>query len=327
MKKIQSLCTSKDLSFIDNSNIDESCLNRSKLHLNRRGSYFLANNFKKLVNSLWKWNPFPQICQSTHEHPTNSLAALKFLRVQNHNNVIFSYLNINSIRNKFDHLKLIIDEHVDILCVPETKIGNSSPTAQFSWPGYHKPYRLDISDRRVGLLVYIKSHLPSRRLTNYTMPKGIQIIPFELNLRKAEWMFMCIYRPPAQNKHHFLENLSMITDHYSSIYDNRIILGDVNMEPNSPILISFMRSLDLFNIVKSNPCFKGNGICTDLILTNRKYCFKHSSTFKTGLGDHHNLIYSMLKTKTLKKRKQNFINIVITKYLIVQLFTRIFKVD
>ena len=56
----------------------------------------------------------------------------------------FSYLNINSIRNKFDNLKLIIDEHVDILCVAETKIDNSFPTAQFSWPGYHKPHRLDI---------------------------------------------------------------------------------------------------------------------------------------------------------------------------------------
>ena len=51
-ENIQSLCTSKGLSFIDNGNIDKSCLNRSKLHLNRRGSSFLANNFKKFVNSL-----------------------------------------------------------------------------------------------------------------------------------------------------------------------------------------------------------------------------------------------------------------------------------
>ena len=34
----------------------------------------------------------------------------------------------------------------------------------------------DISDKRGGLLVYIKSHLLSRRLTNYIMPKDIQII-------------------------------------------------------------------------------------------------------------------------------------------------------
>ena len=92
-------------------------------------------------------------------------------------------------------------------------------------------------------------------------------------------MFICIYRPPSQNKQYFLENLSMITDQYSSIYDNHIILGDFNMEQNSPILISFMQSLNLFIIIKSNTCFKGNGTCIDLILTNRKYCFKHSSTF------------------------------------------------
>ena len=47
-------------------------------------------------------------------------------------------------------------------------------------------------------------------------------------------MFMRIYRPPAQNKQYFLENLPMIVDHYSSIYDNHIILGDFIMEPNSP---------------------------------------------------------------------------------------------
>ena len=61
-----------------------------------------------------------------------------------------------------------------------------------------------------------------------------------------------------------------------------------------------MQSLNLFNIIKSNARFKGHGTCIDLILTNRKYCFKHSSTLETGLSDHHHLIYSMLKT-TFKK--------------------------
>ena len=73
------------------------------------------------------------------------------------------------------------------------------------------------------------------------------------------------------------------------------------MESNSPILISFMQSLNLFDIIKSNTCFKGNGTCINLILKNRKYWFKHSSTFETGLSDHRHLIYSMLKI-TFKKR-------------------------
>ena len=32
--------------------IDRTCLNKGKLHLNRRGSSYLANNFKKFVESL-----------------------------------------------------------------------------------------------------------------------------------------------------------------------------------------------------------------------------------------------------------------------------------
>ena len=46
----------------------------------------------------------------------------------------------------------------------------------------------------------------------------------------------------------------------------------------------------------TNTCFKGKGSCIDLILTNRKYCFKYSSTFETGLSGHHHLVYSLLQT-------------------------------
>ena len=72
------------------------------------------------------------------------------------------------------------------------------------------------------------------------------------------------------------------------------------MEPSDSILKAFMQSHNLFNSIKSNTCFKGRGSCIDLVLTNRKFCFKNSSTFETGPSDHHHLIYSMLKT-TFKK--------------------------
>ena len=53
-EKLQRFCNSKGFSFIDNNNIDRSCLSKGKLHLNKRGSSYLANNFKKFVGSLWK---------------------------------------------------------------------------------------------------------------------------------------------------------------------------------------------------------------------------------------------------------------------------------
>ena len=43
-----------DFVFIDNSYIDGSCLNGSKLHLNAKGSAYLANNFIKFIRPLGK---------------------------------------------------------------------------------------------------------------------------------------------------------------------------------------------------------------------------------------------------------------------------------
>ena len=170
-------------------------------------------------------------------------------------------------------------------------------------PGYDKPYRLDATDKQGGLLVYIKSHLPSKPLSTHNISNDTQVIPFALNLRKEKW----IYKPPRQNNQYFLENLSSIADRYSTIYDNYIFLGDFNMEPNYPVLTSFMQSFNLFNLIKTDTYFKGKGSYIDLILTNRKYCFKHSSTSETGLSDHHHLVYSMLKTFFKREESKNFI--------------------
>ena len=50
--RLQKYCLSKGLLFVDNSNIDASCLNRGTLHLNRQGTSILSDNFRKsLVRS------------------------------------------------------------------------------------------------------------------------------------------------------------------------------------------------------------------------------------------------------------------------------------
>ena len=79
------------------------------------------------------------------------------------------------------------------------------------------------------------------------------------------------------------------------------------MEPKNPKLASFMHSFNLYNLIKSNTCFKRSGSCINLVLTNKKYCFKHTSTFETGLRDHHHLIYSILKTIFKKGKSKQFI--------------------
>ena len=44
---------------------------------------------------------------------------------------MFSYLNINSIRNKFGDLDKMVDENIDILCIAEAKLDESFPNNQF----------------------------------------------------------------------------------------------------------------------------------------------------------------------------------------------------
>ena len=46
---------------------------------------------------------------------------------------------------------------------------------------------------------------------------------------------------------------------------------------------------------------KGKGSCIYLILTNRKYYFKHSNSVENVISDHHHyLIYTTLKTTISK---------------------------
>ena len=67
---------------------------------------------------------------------------------------------MNSIRNKFENLREIIKQNVDVLAVAETKIDASFSSAQFFLEQYHSPYRLDISRKSGGLLVYVKATIP-----------------------------------------------------------------------------------------------------------------------------------------------------------------------
>ena len=48
-RKLQNLCKGKEIKFINNTNIDGSCLNRSKLHLNKSGTALLVKAFSQAL--------------------------------------------------------------------------------------------------------------------------------------------------------------------------------------------------------------------------------------------------------------------------------------
>ena len=142
---------------------------------------------------------------------------IKELRIKNPLNFIFSYLNINSIRNKFSDLRQVICDNVEILTIAETKIGSSFPTAQIRLANHRTPYRLDISNNSGGILVYVRSNIPTRQLNCGNVCKSIQAVPFEMNLRKEKRLVISIYRPSSQNSKFFLNSLTSIIDHFTKL--------------------------------------------------------------------------------------------------------------
>ena len=49
--EIKSMCVKMKWKFVNNDRLNESCLNGSKLHLNSKGSAYLATNFLKALNT------------------------------------------------------------------------------------------------------------------------------------------------------------------------------------------------------------------------------------------------------------------------------------
>ena len=194
---------------------------------------------------------------------------MRGVKTSNPRNVIFSYININSIRNKLNDLNVLVGPHIDILCIAETKLDYSFPNAQFKLDGFCTPYRLEKSSSSGGILTYVRSNMPSRLLTSFVIPESIQALAIEVNLRKEKWLVLPIYRPPDQNLKFFMENISSLLDHYASAFSNILILGDFNDTVTSREISSFISEHSLFSLITQPTCFKSKkGKCIDLILTN-----------------------------------------------------------
>ena len=81
-----------------------------------------------------------QIVQSnSFSNPDLDLYNLELLKQKYHLNPFISYLNIKSLSNKIDALRLICKVSLEILCVDETKLDSIFPNSQFRIDRYISP--------------------------------------------------------------------------------------------------------------------------------------------------------------------------------------------
>ena len=113
-------------------------------------------------------------------------------------------MNINSIRYKFEQLKFLIEDKVDILIIQETKLDETFPDGQFLLNGFSPPYRNDRNKHGGGILIYVRDNIPSKLLNEFQPPKDIEGLFIELNFRNNKWLLFGSYHPPNQcSKYYF----------------------------------------------------------------------------------------------------------------------------
>ena len=190
---------------------------------------------------------------------------------------------------------------MDISVLAETKLNDSFPMNQFVIEGNTTPYRLDRNCFGGGVMIYVRKDIPSKELKKDSLPKNIEALFVEINLRKTKLLLV----GTDHSKHavhgtsdtEFFEQIGFALDVYSG-YDKFLIAGDFNVQVGEPSIDEFLDDFGAKNLVNGLTCFKStdNPSCIDIFLTNSGNSFQNTQTVNTGLSDFHVMIVTVLKT-------------------------------
>ena len=93
----------------------------------------------------------------------NPSKVLSKIRKKNLNRPIVGHINFNFLEVKFDALKHLIEDKLDVLVITETKIDDSYPTSRFEIKGFGTPFRRDRNKHGEGFwFIYESIYLAGR---------------------------------------------------------------------------------------------------------------------------------------------------------------------
>ena len=254
-------------------------------------------------NSQWSSNNEPEMT-IINERKNNSSEAL------------IMHLNINSIQNKFEELKLLNDAFkAHVVVISETKIDSSYPNSQFNLHGYHM-YRKDRVKGGGGLIAYFSSLIPSRKLALPRSYKTLEALAVESKIGRNDIIFLALYRPPKQSGNtssskyfqRVEEEINDICLWASFQKQSVVIVGDLNMDRLKPnhregkILKDLEEVHDLQCMISEPTRITVTSqTLLDVLLTNAPQLFKKCGTYDPGISDHR-LVYGVMTEHVRKHR-------------------------
>ena len=205
------------------------------------------------------------------------------------------HININSIRNKFNMLTIMINGNTDIFMLLETKVDSSFTNAQFVIEGYAPPFRFDRNCHGGRILLFITEDIPAKMLSA-TCTNDFKEFFVELNFLE-KFLLCCFYNFHKSNISSHLISLGETFNIQMTKYDNFLTVEDFNSYLSEFAMSTFCETYHLQNLVKSPTCFKNpeKPSCIDLILTNCPKSSMNTQTVETGLSDFQKLTLTVLK--------------------------------
>ena len=185
-----------------------------------------TNNFQGQESLTCEFSTLDEVAKG-EEEVKSSLCNIK---LRNLNCLIFSQININSIRNKFELLFSLVSNNIDVLLISETKIDNTFPVSQFCVPGYSATFRLDRTGNGGDIMLYVKEHISCRMLSKFTFEKKIEAFATEINLRKVKWLLVCSYNPNFCTLPVHLSVKDKTIEFYPKKCEKILIAGDFNAQ-------------------------------------------------------------------------------------------------
>ena len=246
--------------------------------------------------------------ESSDESDFYGINHLKNMRLTHRHNFMSSYLNINSLRYKFDGIKDLVTRcSLDFTCIAETKLDSSYFDGLFSIENY-RTFRKDNTSHSGGLLAFVRSEIPCQRKT-YLECKHLESLCIEVTLANTKWLLACLYGHPKMNKSQFENEMTVLLDKILLDYDRYILMGDLNhdMTPGTEqhSLTDLCTLFDLKNTIGHPTCFKTpRGTVLDVVLVPDRRHLQMSGVVDTGLSDYHRLIYAITKTHAPKPTRR-----------------------
>ena len=177
-------------------------------------------------------------------------------------------------------------------------------------------YRQDRAKGGGGVLTYITSQIPSKKLRVPFVLELIEVLAVKVELNNTNAIILGLYRPPrcrgtnyyAELEKEFNECLMWATMQFSTV----IIMGDLNMdklkvnEREAKLLRDIEEVFELTGLVTEPTRITDTSqTLLDVLLTNQPDLFKNAGVSDIGLSDHC-MVYGFLK-ETVKKHTADII--------------------